>query len=148
MTVIAWDGRSIAADKRAISSGMAFTTTKLRRIKRKGHLHEVLAWTGDQGLGEIMAKWYADGADPAAFPACQNNGEQWARLIIADHLGVKFFERGPVAVWVEDRFAAWGSGRDFAIAAMHLGKSAREAVEVACLFEIGCGNGITAVELS
>ena len=43
---------------------------------------------------------------------------------------------------VEDQFAAWGSGRDFALTAMHLGKSAREAVEIACLFENGCGNGV------
>jgi hypothetical protein len=42
---------------------------------------------------------------------------------------------------------AWGSGRDFALAAMHLGKTAAEAVEVACLFQSDCGLGVDHVEL-
>ena len=37
--------------------------------------------------------------------------------------------------------------RDFALAAMHLGKSAREAVEVACALDVFCGNGIDTLEL-
>lgn len=39
-----------------------------------------------------------------------------------------------------------GSGRDFAIAAMHCGKTAREAVEIASLYENGCGNGVDVLE--
>jgi ATP-dependent protease HslVU (ClpYQ) peptidase subunit len=48
---------------------------------------------------------------------------------------------------VEDPFMAWGSGRDFALGAMAMGATAREAVAVACRFNVYCGNGIDAFDL-
>jgi hypothetical protein len=148
MSVIAWDGQTIAADRQATNEGLAFTTTKMRRIKRDGHIPEVIAWIGDQDAGEMMAQWYEFGANPTDFPVCQKDKDDWARLIVADQYGVKLYERYPVAIRIEDEFSAWGSGRDFAIAALYLGKTAREAVEVACALSIGCGNGITELNLS
>jgi ATP-dependent protease HslVU (ClpYQ) peptidase subunit len=50
-------------------------------------------------------------------------------------------------VHYEDKKTATGSGRDYALAAMHCGKTAREAVEIACLFETGCGNGVDELEV-
>ena len=43
---------------------------------------------------------------------------------------------------VEDGFVAVGSGRDYAMATMALGHTARRAVEIACRFDPGTGNGI------
>jgi hypothetical protein len=40
-----------------------------------------------------------------------------------------------------EAFCAMGSGRDFALAAMHLHKSAADAVLIASLFDVYCGNG-------
>ncbi|OBR52335.1 hypothetical protein A6456_10570 [Paraburkholderia tropica] len=48
---------------------------------------------------------------------------------------------------MEDPFHAIGSGRDFAMAAMWLGKTAVQAVHVASQFCSGCGMGIDALEL-
>jgi len=48
---------------------------------------------------------------------------------------------------VEDAFCAMGGGRDYALAAMFLGKSALEAVQVACALDITCGKGIDVLEL-
>ena len=153
MSVIAWDGKTLAADKRSVCSGIAATTTKIRRIVHDGcttgsGTSEVLAWTGDQDAGEMLAKWYSDGADPEKWPEFPKDKDMWCRLIVADGNGARFYERMPIAVRVEDAFMAWGSGRDFALAAMYLGKSAREAVKIACVFDTGCGNGIDAFELT
>lgn len=138
MTVIAWDGKTLAADKRAECAGHYFTTTKIRRISSG----EVLAWCGDSDTGRMMASWYEAGADPAKWPECQKDEKSWARLIVASSAGVKYYDRWPAPTMVEDPFAAWGSGRDFALTAMHLGKTAREGVLIAALFESGCGNGV------
>lgn len=148
MTVIAWDGKTLAADKQVTLFSAKITTTKVRRIKREGRIPEVLAWTGDQDSGQAMAEWYEAGADPAAFPECQRDSEAWTRLIVADRYGAKYYDRAPFATKVEDAFAAWGTGSDFAIMAMHLGKTAREAVELTCLFAVGCGNGMDAFDLA
>lgn len=143
MTCVAWDGKTLAADKRATCSGMASTTTKIRRSARDGAL---LGWTGNQDAGELLAEWYEAGADKTKWPEFQKDKEDWCRLIVVNGDGAWYYETKPVAVRVEDPFMAWGSGRDFALAALHLGKTAREAVEVACIFDTGCGNGIDTLE--
>lgn len=137
MSVIAWDGKSIAADKQATCAGLRFKATKLRKLPTGA----VIGWTGDQDSGEAMAKWYADGADPSKWPAFQDK-ETWVRLIVATVDGVRVFERQPVAIRVEDTFMAWGAGRDYALAAMRCGKTAAEACAVAMEFEATCGLGI------
>ena len=142
MSVVAWDGKTLAADKRAVCAGACFTTTKLRRIKRPDCIEEVLAWTGDQDSGEMMAQWYEAGADSATFPDCQKDKDTWARLIVADAHGCRFYERQPVAVRVEDKFCAWGAGRDFALAALYLDNSAISAVRITSELSTECGNGI------
>lgn len=143
MTVIAWDGKTLAADKRSTNAGLITTTTKLRRVREA-----ILAWTGDHDSGEMMARWYeTDLADPAKFPECQKDKDGWARLIVCTTVGVFYYDRYPVAIKMEDPFMAWGSGRDFALAAMHCGRPAAEAVRIACLFENGCGNGVDAMQL-
>ncbi len=147
MTCIAWDGKTVAADKRATCSGVHFTTTKIRRVKVGDRVPEVLAWTGDQDAGELMAQWYANGADVSKWPECQKDPDGWCRLLVFSINGAWMYERLPVSVKIENTFCAWGCGRDFALAALHFGKSPREAVEVACLFETGCGNGIDVLEL-
>ena len=56
------------------------------------------------------------------------------------------YEQTPNPFVVEDKQWAIGSGRDYAIAAMHLGRTAAEAVAVACLFDVSCGMGIDTME--
>ena len=146
MSVVAWDGKTLAADKQATNSGLRVTTTKLRRLKDHNS-DTVIAWTGDQDHGETVALWYSRGAIPADWPECQKDRDAWARLIVASPSGAFFFERQPVPIKVEDKFAAWGSGRDYALGALACGKSARQAVEVACRFDSGCGMGIDLEEL-
>ncbi len=45
-------------------------------------------------------------------------------------------------------FAAIGAGRDFALAALHLGHDARKAVEVACKLSVYCEVPVKAYEVS
>lgn len=143
MTIIAWDGKTVAADKQATCSGLRFKTTKLRRIASG----EVLCWTGEQDSGEMVARWYEAGADPAKWPDCQKDKDSWSRLVVISPTGAKFFERQPIAVGIEDEFMAWGSGRDFALGAMRKGATAVEAVEIAMEFSEGCGLGVDHVDL-
>lgn len=143
MTVIAWDGKVLAADKQSTSAGLRTTTTKLRRLLSG----EVLAYCGDADSGRAVAEWYADGADPAKWPKCQSDKDDWARLIVGSRNGIKVYERQPYGMPIEDKFIAWGSGRDFAIGAMARGASAVEAVKIAMRFDTGCGMGIDKVRL-
>lgn len=66
MTVIAWDGRRLAADKRATySDGHTKTNTK---ISLGRHAGELLRIVGSVCIAQELRAWYLSGAEPAAFP--------------------------------------------------------------------------------
>lgn len=142
MTVIAWDGTALAADKRAISGGgIARTVTKIVR-----HEGALLGITGCWDTGAEMLAWWRDGAKPADFPKTAR--EDKATLIVIDAQGIRIWCTGPYPMWIEAERCAWGSGRDFAEAVMHLGLPAEMAVRVACEFQSDCGNGIDVLALT
>lgn len=152
MTVVAWDGRTLAADKRAVNAGMQRTVTKVRKLPiattdhRPAH-YVLVAGSGSFDQVMLMTEWVRAGEDPATFPASQRDKDAYASMVIIDENRVYVIEQLPVRFRVEDQLYAMGSGRDFAMMAMHLGKSAAEAVELAALYQTDCGNGVDAVTL-
>jgi len=141
MTVIAWDGRTLAADKRAVSGGgIARTVTKIER-----HGECLIAITGDWDTGSEMREWFKAGADPERFPAKAR--EDRATLIVINREGIRTWAIGPYPMTIEQDSCCWGSGRDYAEAVLFMGYDARKAVEVACHFQTDCGNGVDVLEL-
>lgn len=58
-------------------------------------------------------------------------------------LGGKIYDLGfDFSIMPVESFTAIGSGRDFALAAMHLGKSARQAVEIATELDLFTGGNV------
>ena len=138
MTVIAWDGKSLCADKRATSSGLVFTVTKIFRTDLG-----LVGVDGTYDVGLRLLKWLESGADPKEYPDCQKDNDRYTYMLLITPKGeIMRYEREPVPYRVEEPFHASGGGRDFALCAMHLGKTSREAVEIACRFDNGCGNGV------
>jgi hypothetical protein len=142
MTIIAWDGATLAADKRAIiGGGLIRTVTKIWR-----HAGVLLAVTGDWDTAAEMREWFKDGAKPALFPPkARRDGA--ATLIVITGFSIEVYCSGPFPVLIEDDACCWGSGRDYALAALHMGGTARTAVEVACVYQSDCGNGIDCLTL-
>lgn len=143
MTVIAWDGKTLAADKRSVLSGKPTTVTKL--TSSNGWL---LAISGDLVKGLELVEWFRAGRDPKELPAFQRSNDDYVPMLaISPSAEVFHFEDSPVPFRVEDLVYAMGSGRDYALAAMHLGCDARRAVGVACALDTRCGNGIDVLTL-
>lgn len=138
MTVIAWDGTTLAADKLANNGGLIMKVTKLFKVR--GCL---VGGTGDfDRVMEVIA-WFAAGAEPSKLPPFQRSNEDWTGLLVIEpDKTILKYERSTVPHKIESPFWAIGSGRDFAMAAMHLGKSACEAVEVASDLCTSCGMGV------
>ena len=143
MTVIAWDGRTLAADKRGTVAGMAYAVTKLHRV-RDG----LIAFSGGGAHAAELLQWFNGDRDPSNYP--RRGDDDGAGTIHIDQNGRIFMyaAASPFPELIEAPFFARGAGRDYAMAAMHLGCDARRAVEVACVFDIGCGNGIDALDLA
>jgi ATP-dependent protease HslVU (ClpYQ) peptidase subunit len=142
MTIVAYDGRTMAADKRAQTDGAHFTVTKVRRIR--GCL---VGASGDSNRARELVAWFERGASLTNDRPSKEVFDS-VRMLVVDPKGrIWNYDSGPHATEFEDRFVAIGSGRDFALMAMHLGKSAFEAVRLTCELSIDCGNGIDALEL-
>lgn len=142
MTVIAWDGKTLAADKQNTSCGTAGTVTKIFRVPGG-----IVGFTGNQGHAVALLAWFRDGRDPDKWP--KKPGDTSASAIYITPAGICLYsgEDGPHAARSEDKRDAWGAGYAYALAAMHLGHNAREAVQVACALDINCGMGIDTLEL-
>lgn len=138
MSVIAWDGKTLAVDKQATCSAMPSTVSKARRLPNG----EIVAWTGDQEQGLVLADWYETGAHVSNWPEFQKDREHWARLVVAGPSGIRFYEQFPVEQVENDPFQAFGSGRDYAMGALAMGATAEQAVLVASRFNIHCGMGV------
>jgi ATP-dependent protease HslVU (ClpYQ) peptidase subunit len=143
MTVIAWDGRMLAADKQSTDNGCRRTVTKVHRLPDGG----LVGLLGSASHAMELLSWFRSGAHMTTFPDPRNEDSRaWAvRIDISGR--ILLYGTGPHPEVVEDSVYAGGCGRDYALAAMHLGHDARKAVEVACALDAHCGQGVDALTL-
>ena len=141
MSVVAWDGKIIAADRMIVSADMRSEGVKLIKLDRV-----FLAWVGEQGGGLALFDWYTNGCHKSEWPEMQKTND-WTRLIVVDGSGVRFYEREPYAQSVTSPFMAWGSGRDFAMGVMATGADAIKAVEITNKLSTTCGMGVDFYEV-
>jgi len=148
MTVIAWDGKTLAADKQATNNGLKRRVTKIHRIEIPGIGVALAAFSGELAQGVLMLDWLKRGAKAEDFPTSQRAKEDWSPIIVitAEH-GILTYEMSPVPARIEEKLYASGSGRDYAMAAMHLGCDAIKAVQVAIDLDAYCGCGIDSLTL-
>lgn len=137
MTVIAWDGTTLAADKRAVEGGMPQTVSKLSR-----HEDTLIAIAGCYSRGVQLSRWFTSGARAEDFPALADE-ERYAKLLVFRRTGpVHEFDRASDPCVIDDARVAFGTGGAAAMAALILGCDARKAVEIACMVDVFCGNGV------
>ena len=148
MTIIVWDGVTLAADKLCSIGGLSATVNKLFRIDTGPFAGSIGGGSGDASSINEFVKWLRDGADMDKIPKFQTDKDDYVNFILINaQKEIWRFDRGAFPYMVEDEYHASGSGRDYALAAMYCGKTAAEAVEIASIFETGCGRGVDTLTL-
>jgi hypothetical protein len=143
MTVIAWDGKTLAADRRSNNSwGVHDSVTKITK-----HDGALIGTAGKGAVALEMRAWWLAGAIPEQFPASARDPEGGNIVVITADRRVLQYSTGPYPSEMEGRFYVIGCGGDIALAAMHCGRTAIEAVQLACELNCNCGNGIDTLEL-
>lgn len=143
MTVIAWDGKTLAADKRATNCNLASTVTKVHRLP-----DGLVAFSGGGAHASELLNWFFGARNPDTYPRRDGDDGAGSLLIKEDGTIFVYSSTNPFPERIENQFYARGSGRDYALAAMYLGCDARKAVEVACVFDVSCGNGVDTMTLA
>lgn len=136
MTVIAWDGRTLAADRLAVFGSMCHEAQKIFT-----HDGVIYGMAGNFNQALLFKKWVIDtGLDIKNLPGPNGvldnlnvieicDGELFDRD--GDQLAVRVPLTG-ADIW------ALGSGREIAMGAMLAGKDARVAVSLVCAQDIYC----------
>jgi hypothetical protein len=135
VTTIAWDGHTLVADRQLTTSGVRYETTKAHRLN-DGSL---FASCGALENNVAVKLWLNGEADK---PTIEKDDDFDGVLIKPDGTAWMLNKRLHL-VAIESKYFATGSGRDFALAAMVMGRSARDAVLLACTLDIWSGMGLT-----
>jgi hypothetical protein len=145
MTVIAYDGKTLASDRKCSSGDIATVKTKLTAAG--GGRYCAAAGGGEHG--DQLVAWCVAGMNPDTYPMAPKDEDDSAILVVADSRGARtYYPQTPTPMRVEQPFMAWGSGREIAIGAMAAGATAREAVLIAGEWVNSCGLGVDVATLA
>lgn len=138
MTVIAWDGKTLAADKMSADEWTVRTVTKIRRVRGGMAL---CGSVGDADRGRALIHWFDKGGE---FPATLARADALVATLLVVHRDgtVEMYQREPHPIVLDSRPVALGSGADAAMAAMLCGRDAATAVRIASTVCRGVGCGV------
>ena len=142
MTTIAWDGKTLVADRRINANGIADgEMTKVVKRKKDGAL---CATAGTAALAAEFQRWFLNGEKGQRPPLKVDDNtascliiRPSGALIVHDYLG-----------WHEmhTKYTALGTGWEIALGAMSAGTTAEEAVRIAAKLDGVTGGGLDILE--
>jgi len=147
MTTIAFDGKMLAADTRIMHEGRPESGSKLFRIEYQGD-RVIYAGCGDVGDMLLIAEWLGAHGLPENRPDLDDPGCSGLLLNLETRSLFSVVGKRPVLYPVREPFTAVGSGAPYAIAAMALGRTAWQAVELAMRFDTSTGGEIEGITLT
>lgn len=142
MTVIAYRDGIMAADKQSTFQDMRMRTTKLFQ-----HDDWIVGGCGGTAKIREIHEWMRNGMDPLTLPSFQRESETSVVMLLVKKDGLYYMDDSHALIHIEQSFYACGSGRDFAMAAMHMGATAKEAAEIACIYSSTCGMGVDTMQV-
>ena len=140
MTTIAWDGRTLAGDRRITAGGVVCTEwTKV--LKRKDGA--LIGVAGEMCTGSEFQRWFMNGekGKKPELKASVSPDECASAIIVRPNGTVEAHDRDGWHV-VESTQYAIGSGGNLAKVAMRCGVFADCAVEIASEFDVYTGNKV------
>lgn len=141
MTVIAWDGKTLAGDRMMVLESRRVPYTKVHRVETPNGRRLLVGVAGTIAETVDVLAWIRAG-EPDARPAVKNV----SILIVDEALKVWQLQEEALAR-IEVALPKWavGCGGDYAMAAMECGAVAAEAIAIASKFDYRCGMGVDTV---
>jgi hypothetical protein len=142
MSTITWDGITMASDRRVIFNDINFDTSKIKAFPDSGIL---AAACGNSSIALSMFKWIGDGMDPLKWAELRTitppDADRVFHALVIINLAPFLIVDHPEPVPIYNDFVAIGSGSHFAMAAMHAGRTAVQAIEIAEYYDAYTGGG-------
>lgn len=132
MTTIAWDGKTLAADRLLCDGSMTSIGRKIFKLD-DGRFY---AFSGQIQVGYAVMNWLNNKRDKPTVKE-----DSFAAFVVGTDGALSMLEDQLIECPCATPYAI-GGGRDFAMAAMFLGKTAQEAILVAAHFSATTGGGV------
>jgi 20S proteasome alpha/beta subunit len=143
MTTIAWDGKTLAADRRATGDGAI--PGRVKKIFRTAD-NRLLGIAGCFTVAMRMVSWLSVTPDMRRGRPAFDSEEDFTLLEVMK--GGRIWVHGPSGSFrVRNRIYAIGSGQQYAVMAMHLGCTAVNAVKHTIKFDENSGFGVDFLHL-
>lgn len=142
MTTIAWDGKTLAADRRSVFGVRPSAVRKVFRFFNSEGRLLLIGFSGRVRHIPAVLRWLKDRSTEKP-----KVDEHFSALIVDAHGRLWSLEDNLEFVRLKCRYYAIGSGGDFAEGAMAMGASAAEAVRIAAKHDVNTGNGVDEVRL-
>lgn len=146
MSIVVWDGDTLATDKAATDGTTKWTATKAWHHNIGSHMPLILSGVGPLQTILAMKNWAVEGADQNNFPSAQLT-PLFCHFLIVSFTGLVRYEQGPIPIDHGRMKCAFGEGAPFAYGAMAMGADAAKAVEIANQHSVHCGLGVDTYKL-
>lgn len=146
MTTIAWDGKTMAADKQSTGGGMKYLcmSSKIHQGTYHG-MPALFAGAGTTVYSDAVIEWLCAGMpdDKPEMPTAPDS----FTVLVATEVGLYEYIDSLRPIPLGVRKWAIGSGNEYAFGAMAAGAPAKKAVEIACAFDVHSGMGVDVLTL-
>ncbi len=146
MTTIAFDGKTMAADKQSVGGGRKYQrlTSKIRRGLYHG-MPALFSGAGTIVYVDAMIDWFIAGM-PDDKPEMPEGPDSFT-VLVATEVGLYEYIDSLRPIALGPTKWAIGSGAEYALGAMAAGASAKRAVEIACTLDVNSGMGVDTLTL-
>lgn len=140
MTVIAWDGTTLAGDRLATYGGTKMRSRKVHLVTWKGK-EWLIGGAGSLSITTAWLAWLQGKGDQPKI----GDDDQFTGILIDRRHRIWQVHANLVPFRVPGKRHAIGSGRGEALGAMAMGADAKKAVMIAQAIDDSCGLGVDAV---
>ena len=147
MTTVAWDGRTLAADRAAWSGNFKYQVRKVYAVRAPNGRRCAIAFSGDGGFAMAVLAWLRGGEHPGPYPEALNGGPRAVALLVRDDGRTWKLDTSLRWTPTSGRLQASGGGQDMAMGAMAAGASAVEAIRIVARHSDLSGCGVSSVRL-
>ncbi|MES2662283.1 MAG: hypothetical protein V4629_03175 [Pseudomonadota bacterium] len=142
MTVIAWDGKTLASDSLVCLGNAVYSSQKI--FSNDEYLVGI---SGEAAVGLELVEWiFEKGMNKADFPSKQKEEMLCNVLLIKKDRSTYFIENSHVPYPIFSKHIALGAGADMALGVMHSGKNAIDAVEIAVKLNAHCAGEAKSID--
>lgn len=148
MTTVAWDGKTMAADRQMTIGPIRMESVhpKIKRITYHGQ-PAIVGRAGTMVLGLAVVDWLEKGCPVDERPDIGDGDNDNFTVMVAGENGVYLYVDSLLPIPLGYTKWALGTGAEFALGAMDAGASAKRAVELTCARDINSGSGVDVLPL-